>query len=186
MATPVLRMDGPLIGLAIGGARCVWDDLKAVENMSDVAYQDWPGLVGACNDVGITLLRLDHWCSLHWDKLDEWRAARRVHFPKQPSPPMWTREIPKGCKADARITDHWGGSSGLLTVKVLLEQGCDRVICVGIPINEQPHFNKPHAWDMPEQYPKDWERHYDKLKDRVRSASGWTRELLGGPEEWLT
>lgn len=173
-------------GLAIGGARCVWDDLRAVEDMSDMAYTEWPGLVGACNAVGETLQRLDHWCSLHWDSIEGWKSARWAHFPKRAMPQIWTRNPPLGVRTDANITDHWGGSSGLFTVKVLLEQGCDRVICVGIPLDEQPHFNKPHQWKMPPEYRMDWERHYDRIKDRVRSASGWTRELLGGPEKWLT
>ena len=29
-------------------------------------------------------------------------------------------------------------------------------------------------------YRKDWEKHLDKLKGRVYSQSGWTKELLGG------
>jgi hypothetical protein len=37
-----------------------------------------------------------------------------------------------------------------------------------------------------ESYRKGWERKLPDIKDRVRSMSGWTKELLGKPTKgWL-
>lgn len=168
-----------MIALVVGGARCVWDDLKRYA--PDLA--GWDGPVLACNDVGVTLDRVDHWVSLHWDKLETWAAARRLHH-KHDRPTLWTRPTPQGVTVKARITDTWGGSSGMFALKVALEDlGAERAILCGVPMDTQPRFNTGDPWKLHE-YRKDWVRYHDRLKDRVRSASGWTRDRFGGPDEW--
>lgn len=151
----------------------------------------WPDVVIACNDIGCTLQRLDHWCTLHPEKLDAWRAVRAVHRPADDHYETWIRPMPLGVERPTSHYDHeiqiWGGSSGLMCVQVALQVGADRVICAGIPLENRPHFNKREAWRHPSQYRTDWERRKDMgMLDNVRSCSGWTRELLGGPDEWLT
>ena len=48
------------------------------------------------------------------------------------------------------------------------------------------HFFNPEAWRAAEAHHKGWHQALPQIKDRARSMSGWTAELLGKPEaEWL-
>jgi hypothetical protein len=69
--------------------------------------------------------------------------------------------------------------SGLFAVKCAFEEGFEEVILCGVPMTDTPYFwgNKLHYKILP--YRKGWEKHIDKLKGRVYSQSGWTKELSG-------
>jgi len=72
-------------------------------------------------------------------------------------------------------------------VRCLLEIGCERIVLAGIPMSaEYAHYYNPGQWTQAHMYHKGWKKHLDKIAPYVRSMSGWTRELLGAPdEEWL-
>ena len=62
--------------------------------------------------------------------------------------------------------------------------GAGRV--VGMPMDEQRHFTRGQAWDMATFHRDGWTKALPKIERKVRSMSGWTRELLGGVTlEWL-
>jgi hypothetical protein len=88
----------------------------------------------------------------------------------------------------------WGGTSGLFAVQIALEvMGFAGVICAGVPISSdygtayklQPGRYK-WAGGSEVRYRKNWTAALPALEGRVKSMSGWTRDLLGAPSrEWL-
>lgn len=172
--------------LVFGGAACIRQDLARVP-------RDWADIRVAVNDIGTRVGRLDHWCSLHPDRFDRWESQRAA-LGLNDSYQLWTRVPPYPVHkriGRCRQTRHWGGGSGLLAVKVALEQGADRVLLCGMPLSRSPHFTAQTEWGG-EPWPEwwkflgDWASRYHVLKDRVRSMSGNTRDMFGAPdEEWL-
>lgn len=184
------------IAIVLGGAACVWLDLAAIEREIG---EEWPGLVVAANDVGVHWQRdLHGWTSLHPDKLLHadpkhpaklsWLAQRKMQGLNEPQ--TWAKR--KRFNATHTINEGIpGGSSGLLAVQVAWAMGARRVILCGIPMTKTPHFEQstihgPQAWRSADSHFRPWQRHADKLRQRVRSMSGRTRELLGRPtREWI-
>lgn len=83
--------------------------------------------------------------------------------------------------------ESWGGSSGMLCVRVALELGCNRIVLAGVPMEKMSrHYDDAKPWNEARQYWPAWEKAIPRFAGRVRSLSGWTRERLGAPdEEWL-
>jgi hypothetical protein len=73
------------------------------------------------------------------------------------------------------------GSSALLGVSWALQEGYEKIVLVGCPLegtNKTGHFYS--------RFHKGWEVHKDKVVGKVKSMSGWTKEFLGFPTgEWL-
>lgn len=88
---------------------------------------------------------------------------------------------------DYETFGHWGsGSSTLFAVSSLLEKGYTRILLCGAPMDASAHADGASTWDGKgwgdyEIHREGWEHHKAKL-GCVRSMSGWTRELLGGPD----
>lgn len=75
------------------------------------------------------------------------------------------------------------GSSGLYAVKFALEHlQASEVILAGVPIDPGPHYYGSDGWQAAIRFRRAWEFATPTIKGRVRSLSGWTRELLGDPE----
>jgi hypothetical protein len=152
----------------------------------------WDGLVIAVNDVGSHWpRRLDHWCTLHPEKMPAWVKDRTAN--KHPDGYItWAR---RGVRGIHRAIESWaGGSSGLLGVAVAFQLGCQRIVLCGVPMNRDPHFaeSKVHPkgkpWSSCDAHWKSWTKGeiVNRMKGRVRSMSGKTRDLLGAPDpEWL-
>jgi len=159
--------------LILGGAKCVWDDVKSLS--------PWEHPVAAVNDVGAMWQgSLLFWASLHPRKFKQWEPRRKANgFP--------AGYIKYGNKYGKpmidRISADWGGSSGLFAIKIALELGFDQIIIAGVPMEaEQGHFFDKAQWTACNQYRAAWERHLNDIKPFVRSCSGWTKRLLGGPD----
>lgn len=165
------------LALALGGASSVWDDEKAARELAGEF-----DLVVACNDIGTQYPGITHWVTLHPDKMAGWLVQRLKNgHPLTGFEIVTHRQHPK----KYRMTGDWGGSSGLLAVKVALEAGATHVICAGIPMTATPHFFSKPNWRFAENHRNGWNRRKDGLT-RVRSMSGWTRQLLGAPSaDWL-
>jgi hypothetical protein len=97
----------------------------------------------------------------------------------------------KHSTVSTKRTDYvWGvsseGSSGAFACRIALALGYKKVILCGIPMD-----NRPHIYDMPEtKLPwaeqdhcrSSWEwSKANEFQGRVKSMSGWTKELLGRP-----
>ena len=148
---------------------------------ADIAQipQGWANCIVAVNDIGAELPHVDHWATLHPEHFPKWeRDAIASDYVK------WSVPYPKGDHRGQwtdRHADHWGGTSGMFGARVALAIGAAEVVLAGVPMEKGPHYFGGAEWEPTEFYLRDWERHKTKL-ERVRSLSGWTRELLGAPE----
>lgn len=176
-----------LIAFVLGGAECVWADIASARSLCS------PDIVVAVNDIGVDYPdRIDHWVSYHADFLSRWARARTAkglpdvqHYWTGKGGP--TRAAPK----DIRTVNAIGGSSGMLAAFAALKVNATKVILCGVPIDaKMAHYHKHKrgaAWTEALKYQKHWKAAAkDEFRDRVRSMSGWTAELLGSPtKEWL-
>lgn len=161
--------------LVLGGAACVWDDLRALG--------PWDGIVVATNDAGVAYpYRIDHWASLHPEKLEHWQELRQaLHGNRDYT--TWSRRCPE--LVDRTLTGWTSGSSGMFAVGVALELGAESVVCAGVPMDGSPHFFDEAGWQAFEHHRTAWQARKGVMYGRVFSMSGWTRELLGSPP-WLS
>lgn len=181
--------------LVIGGAECVWDDVDALEAM----VGRWSGLVLAVNDVACKRdertgrcwpRRIDHFCTLHAEKVAGWKRQRRELVASLGRSPDWdfyeTWSCGKRAPVDRHFTGMTGGSSGLYAVSVALHLGCERVVLAGVPVDARRNaFRNETEWKAYRRYTDGWVGRdrvpLPQLAERVRSMSGWTRSLLGAP-----
>jgi hypothetical protein len=85
---------------------------------------------------------------------------------------------------DICIPEYWApsGSSSLLGAQAGLEMGYDRIVLCGCPLTGNAPGGNPY-----EAFRPGWESRKETLLGKVKSMSGWTRELLGAPDEqWLS
>lgn len=174
--------------IVIGRSDTVWQEFEEAKKMIDN-----PVLI-AINHSGRDYDgQVDHWVSYHPDLFRHWIDQRKRAGRADQKAVLWT-----GTYSGQKIGDKLkslnlhrvictGGSSGLLAVNVALDGiNADRVVLCGIPLSEVPRYDDPKVWKEALVYRAAWRDEYERLKDRVRSMSGWTQELLGAPtKEWL-
>jgi hypothetical protein len=159
--------------LVVGGADCLWDDLASLGGWT-------PDIVVAVNDAIAAYPHwIDHAATLHPEKLVGWRLARWRNGGNGDYT-TWSR---RNAELVDRILTGWNqGSSGMFAVGVALEMGAERVVLAGVPMTETPHFFSAEPWVGVRHHRDAWEKRADEMRGRVVSCSGWTRELLGGPD----
>jgi hypothetical protein len=166
------------IALVIGSGSCVWEDVDAAMQLGEYA-----GSV-ACKNMGIVWPgRLDAWASLHPERFPGGQVARRVR-----GLPPHGAMIGLGDTAFGFPGQTAPGSSGLFALKVaLVDLGFDRAVLCGIPMSaEYEHFDKAGAWEGASHHHDGWRQALSHIRDRARSMSGWTADLLGRPDEaWV-
>lgn len=134
---------------------------------------------------------LDYAITLHPEMLEAWQVQRhRRGFP-EPSISI-AHEAKPGPRIDRVVDYRWpgmnaSGSSGLFAVKVALEEGFDRIILAGVPMTaDGGHITYGGPWALVNSYTGAWKEALPRLVGKVRSMSGWTKDLLGLPsDEWL-
>jgi len=180
----------PSVALILGGAKCVFEDIDAALDLGEYDYTI------AINDIGARWLgHVDVWATLHFEKLPQWISDRQARGGK-PVKQYFThneKSSPanfKGIQTQYRFDGQTkSGSSGLFAVKVaLVDLNIDKAVLCGIPMLEkEAHFFRPEAdWKGAASHRRGWEQTKNIIEHRVRSMSGWTRELLGAPtDEWL-
>lgn len=171
--------------IIIGGARCVWEDYVQAEKAG------FSGSVMAVNDVGLYYDRpLNHWVSMHASFLFHWVALRKGHSMMGHETLTHTREPYPGIRVAWDIQPY-GWTSGMFATQVAVALGYERILLCGIPQDGTGRFFDP-PW-MPggehddRNSKKAWRsivENTPELRARVRSMSGWTREIYGGPL-WL-
>ena len=72
------------------------------------------------------------------------------------------------------------GSSAITGTLAAIRMGYDRIVLAGCPLIGNAPEGNPY-----EAFRPGWESKKEELLGKVKSMSGWTRELLGGPEEWF-
>ena len=174
--------------MVIGGAECVWRDVRTLEAMLG---HEWDGLVIAVNDVGCHWpRRLHHWCSLHAANLPKWKKDRAAAGYDMT---LTTWSGTSGKQADKHVGAWGGGSSGLLAVSVATALGCAHVVLCGVPMEKAPHFHeskvhqKGKIWAAADSHWRAWIKPSVLARMKhVRSMSGRTGQTLGAPTlEWL-
>lgn len=176
----------PEWALVLGGGEAVWDEVLAWEKEYG---RQWDGLVIAANDVGCHWPRyLDHWCTLHPEKMEPWLKTR-ARYGFSNGVQTWGRR--------AQVLDHalqpWaGGASGMLAIQVAQVLSCSRAVLCGMPMTPTPHFaeslvqTEGKNWNAVAGHWRAWGRELVRMKGWVRSMSGRTQETLGVPTlTWL-
>lgn len=172
------------IGLCLGGAKCVWDDVERLQIPYDV--------VVACNDIGTVWPgELDAWVTLHPEKLREWIIARAKNGHPDakfvgtnvahPHLPPHVVIVPYQFQGKTPSF-----SSGLFTAKYALEDlKCDYAILCGVPMDNQPHdHNQTTNWNNSKGFRTSMLRHMpESTAEKIRSQSGWTRRFFGSPKD---
>jgi hypothetical protein len=166
--------------LILGGAKCLDEDLAALEAM----VGPWRGVTLAVNRAALRYPdRTDHWVCMHADEI----PASLAQWPARlPRPLIWTREgQPYAQNADL-VAPHWKGTSGLLAVSVAFVLGAEKIVLCGVPMDSQPHFDDAEPWHACATFWRDWTAKLREMRGRVTSMSGRTEEWLGRPDpEWL-
>lgn len=171
------------IALVLGGAQCLHEDIAAAQLLFK------PDIIVAVKDIGITWPKVDHWVTYHPERLPKELAERRKLGLPDPGQ-IWAHRAPSksGINLPIKEMSTKGGSSGLMGTEVALVVASKAVLC-GIPLDpKQVHYKRPKkgGWPPATMYRLAWKAVHPKLKDRVRSMSGWTKEFLGAPTpEWL-
>lgn len=171
------RGDRPL--LIVGGARCVWNDLKDFP----VNHYD----VMTINDITMHLpYPIIYVYSNDHNMLEHWVKARRPRYKKDFGETIQIHT----CQCPKFISWPWPGtgSSGLNACYTGLALGYDSIVLAGIPLDDGGHyFDAPWTkTNFTKEVPdKDGEIKYwatakkHIFNGRVRSLSGRTKLLLG-------
>jgi hypothetical protein len=177
-----------LRALVLGDARSVHEDAARALALFT------PDAIAATNNIGIQWEgRLDYWFTLHVEACTDWvginEALRQRTLHGRNRPQIWSHRSKRHAQSPPvdRVTDDWGGSTGLLCVKALIEEGFTRIVLAGIPMAQDGgHFYDRRKWSESDRYHPAWQRNLAAIRDVTRSVSGWTAHILGQPTiEWL-
>lgn len=173
--------------LVIGSGNCVMQDAAMAMSIMDF------DAFAAVNDmIAKWPYHLDYAVTLHPDRLDGWMRAREAAG--HPGEPITWSHVSRGPRGrvhrppDRQTRGDWGGSSGLLAVKIMLvEERMDRVVLAGVPLDAKyKHLGQEKDWRAAQSFRRGWRNHLHEFRDKTRSMSGWTMELLGRPEPgWI-
>lgn len=127
----------------------------------------------------------DAFVTLHPEKGAGWKA-NAPHFPEE----TYSSDVNPYWRPKHIVREKWGGTSGLYAAQIALEElEVERVILAGVPIlPEARSLYGPGPWseEHVDQYRAGWLKAFPRIVGRVRSVSGWTRDLLGYPStDWL-
>lgn len=176
--------------IVVGSAPCVFDDLAAAPK--------WPMIV--VNWAGIRHLGpIEFWASIHRKLIYKGIEMRReadgdmdftafIKLPKR----QRLQHVPPPTRVVEAKQLLGSGSSGLFAVEIALRMGYERLVLCGIPLTgtttiqesgEEERVRKGQPFI--ETFHDAWIRNFELLSPHVRSMSGWTREFLGDPGEWV-
>lgn len=185
--------------LVVGGADTLYADLAAWGGEPDIVV----GVNEAMPDTADARLapwrpwfdRMDAIATLHGEKALVWRKQRaEAGYPPAPyysQDRQWT-EVLEVWRPPQDIGYWTAGSSGLFAVGVALHVlGAERVVLAGVPLTPDANIYRGTPWrrrgsgkSVADRYRPGWKRLEAELRGRVVSMSGWTRALLGGPDQW--
>lgn len=171
-----------MIAFVLGSAACVAADLEAA-----IALVRPDTLVAVNGAAPLWRGPLPHFATMHPEKASLWLTERAGRGLPPPEAIWCPPGIGRLHGLPWRFARAWGGSSGLFGVSVALgELGAHRVILCGVPLDAQPHVGERAPWTDALRYRYAWRARKRELVGKVKSMSGWTRELLGAPTpEWL-
>lgn len=139
--------------------------------------------------------RIDHWATKHPDWLHYWIGLYlKTYFPIDTEnsnynffsyvfrPHIYTH-APSDAEVNWEFDLSTEGSSSIFGVLVALALGYDPIYLAGIPLDASGSFYDPPGFTTMDygQYQKNWIPMNKIFDGRVKSYSGFTRELLGSP-----
>ena len=171
--------------IIIGGAESALDDLESVRDLLSASY------VICVNDSGVDYPEpIHYWVTLHPEKMESWVNARRsngydmdfctVGFGSTVYGKRGVVDHHLPCWREGNIEGGASGSSGLFAVQVALSEGFTEIILCGVPMDSSKNRFRRKGWEASQGYRQAWIDHLGKMKGKVYSQSGWTKELLGG------
>ena len=172
------------IAIVIGGGSGVWLELNEARELIGEREALLIGCNHAARDVADPL---DAFVTMHPDLLPMWLKSRAE---QGHPPPAKIYHASHRARAPVESTpvESWGGSSGLLCVKVALDLGCTKIILCGVPMHQNAcHYDRLNRrWSEAAQYHRSWEKRLPEMQGKVKSCSGWTARLLGSPDRnWI-
>ena len=178
--------------LVVGCADSVWNEVEAAQKLATFDAFYVVKMAGIHWDQGYF-----HWITLHPEYMTRYRAERtKINLPDSfeiVGPLIDELGLHWEHPCDRRVSYRWpnmtsSGSSGLFAVKVALDDGHDRVVLAGVPMERDGnHFARGKTWTQRDCFADAWTQMASKIKPNVRSLSGWTQQLLGAPDtEWLS
>ncbi len=169
------------IALVVGCGECVWSDAARFYQM---ATPD--AVIAVKNMIYLWPTRVDYGVNLHPDRSlnylkERQKRKRNVDFE------IWAHKQQVSGSIAHRVSSDWQGGTGLLAVKIALEEGFDGVVLVGVPMDpKQGHIVRHKPWPSAQMFQKGWKVNFGKYAGRTKSMSGWTLQLLGEPDAaWL-
>lgn len=182
----------PLTCLVLGGGACVWDDLEKARE-----FGPFDATIAINDMLAHYEGEIDFAVSLHPEKYHLWMQERDGKG--MPRPKAFVahsnnteqgrqKAFPLDIVTDYRWPGMGGsGSSGLFAVKVAIEQGFDRIVLCGVPMDgKQSHFFDKTPWSEVTAFTEAWTIANPFIRDVTRSMSGNTKDWLGYPtKEWL-
>lgn len=191
-SNPKIDMTGKSL-LVVGSGRCVWEDLDGFN------YSGYD--VMCLNDMIMHFPgEVKHAYSNDHRWLPKWVAARRPRYEINfgTIPYLHTCQVGPSSMHVWNIPGH--GTSGLNACYAGIGMNYARIVLAGVPLtNEGHYFDPPSGWNGREAWtnfgkevpgvqkglnivPRYWEVAKSKVfEGRVKSLSGRTKELLGGP-----
>jgi hypothetical protein len=172
--------------VVMGCGRCIWDDLAQVKDLDRI------GVIAINNMILHHKGRVHHGVSMHPEEPNLWRALRPYY--QGEGSHVHTHSYMKHGKIGLSECDViWGiiegsggGTSGILATMIGLALGYDEIILAGVPLDNSGHFYDPPGLEV-KTFGSDfikieWTNTANNyFQGRVKSLSGWSRELLGGP-----
>jgi len=171
--------------LILGTSEGMWDDVAKAKGLAKNHH------VLCINDAAIHYPAvIHHIVSLHGPfcgALRTIKMAGRLYDQKEP-PVTHSDKDGEGIDCKWRFMNV-GGTSALLSCQIAMDIGYEKIILCGCPLDGTPHY-----WDDPNKkgvldcgaIHMTWRDAIPKLKDKVRSMSGKTKEFLGETTaDWL-
>ena len=164
-----------------------------IEQIFDDVARFPDAIVFAVNDIGMFLPRVDHFVSLHSEKLLHWAAIRNDGTSKPIYPKFVTHTVRSH---PAAINYHWEGItplmplSGYFAMQLAWVMGADLIILIGCPgdgtrrlFAASPKPGERYSELGIRKQIEDEMRRIPEFKRAVRSTSGWTKTMFGGPDD---
>lgn len=188
--------------LVIGCAANVWNDVARAKQLTtfDAIYcvklagVHYPGA-------------FQTWITLHPEYMDDYEAQRhQLGYPNgyEIVAPLVSEVGMHGKKGHIarRVTYRWPGmtssaSSGIYGAKIALDDGYERVVLAGVPMDQDAGHFLPEAkrtngklrgsvWSEHGSFMPGFEKSVRFLQGKVKSMSGHTQKVLGAPSaEWF-
>jgi hypothetical protein len=176
--------------IVIGTAPCVYHDLALITGTHDRM---------ATSTIGLQLDNLTHWAELHTEIIPHFAHIRKVSSYFSDRPFIHAHHFQRERDASKEMCDryidvYWHCypltcGSGLFGVEIGIAMGYEQIICAGMPLDDTgsvagKHTKYRFTSDYVREQHEAWESFAEipEFKKRVRSVSGFTKELFGPPD----